>query len=115
MENSTNAPESADRRAPGCQLSCQCAECRKARAMFDAGRKSVPRRVRTKWKPDSSWRRQPRVTIKTNPGITGDVRPSIACAECSAPFVPKRSDSQFCSGGCKQKAYRQRRNTEARQ
>jgi hypothetical protein len=30
------------------------------------------------------------------------------CAECGETFEPTRADAKFCSGGCKQKAYRKR-------
>lgn len=31
-----------------------------------------------------------------------------ACAHCGAAFIPKRSDSKFCSGKCRVAAHRQR-------
>jgi hypothetical protein len=30
------------------------------------------------------------------------------CANCGQSFMPKRTDSRYCSAACKQKAYRQR-------
>lgn len=32
----------------------------------------------------------------------------IQCWHCSRPFTPKRKDAHYCSGGCKQAAYRRR-------
>ena len=33
----------------------------------------------------------------------------IPCARCGEGFFPTRTDSKFCSGACRQKAYRQRK------
>ena len=33
------------------------------------------------------------------------------CETCGETFIPKRSDSRYCSGACRQKAYRERRTT----
>ena len=33
----------------------------------------------------------------------------LRCRWCERPFLPKRTDSKFCSGGCKQSAYRARK------
>jgi predicted nucleic acid-binding Zn ribbon protein len=40
-------------------------------------------------------------------------RGSRFCEQCGKPYVPHRSDSQFCSNACRQRAYRERsrRNT----
>jgi hypothetical protein len=35
-------------------------------------------------------------------------RDKVNCTECGKSFQPKRSDTQFCSNACRQKAYRQR-------
>jgi hypothetical protein len=34
------------------------------------------------------------------------------CCWCERPFVPKRTDSKFCSGACRQAAYRARLVTD---
>ena len=34
---------------------------------------------------------------------------SIICASCNHGFIPTRSDAQFCSSSCRQKAYRQKK------
>jgi hypothetical protein len=34
---------------------------------------------------------------------------TIACAECGEMFEPTRSDAEFCSSRCRQKAYRKRK------
>jgi hypothetical protein len=34
--------------------------------------------------------------------------PSRRCADCGNDFVPKRSDAEYCSAACKQRAYRKR-------
>ncbi len=34
------------------------------------------------------------------------------CRWCERPFLPKRTDSKFCSGACRQGAYRARRVTD---
>jgi len=34
--------------------------------------------------------------------------PSRECSECGDHFEPHRADAQFCSNGCRQKAYRKR-------
>jgi hypothetical protein len=36
-------------------------------------------------------------------------RPKKFCAVCKTSFKPKRSDAEFCSGPCRQWAYRRRR------
>jgi hypothetical protein len=36
-------------------------------------------------------------------------RGARACAQCGEPYRPQRSDSRFCSDGCRQRAYRERR------
>jgi hypothetical protein len=42
--------------------------------------------------------------------LRADARPrseTSSCILCHKPFEPKRSDAQFCSNACRQKAYRQ--------
>jgi hypothetical protein len=34
--------------------------------------------------------------------------PVSRCAQCGSTYRPQRSDSQFCSNGCRQRAYRER-------
>src|SRR5580700_2329362 len=34
------------------------------------------------------------------------------CLHCQEPFIPKRSDAQYCSASCKQLAYLNRKNEE---
>lgn len=36
-----------------------------------------------------------------------------ACAQCGDRFMPKRSDSRYCSDACRVKAYRQRKKAQA--
>jgi hypothetical protein len=38
------------------------------------------------------------------------VRRPIDCTECSERFTPRRDDAVYCSGACRQKAYRKRRS-----
>jgi hypothetical protein len=35
-------------------------------------------------------------------------RPMMTCTVCKVQFKPKRTDAQFCSGACRQWAYRRR-------
>jgi hypothetical protein len=38
------------------------------------------------------------------------MRPAIQCQVCKKPFKPYRTDAEFCSGRCRQWAYRRRQN-----
>jgi hypothetical protein len=38
-----------------------------------------------------------------------EVRAPQRCARCRAPFIPARADARYCSDGCRQAAYRDRR------
>jgi hypothetical protein len=38
--------------------------------------------------------------------------PSVTCSVCSKQFQPTRSDAQFCSSACRQRAYRRRARTQ---
>lgn len=40
-------------------------------------------------------------------------RQGMTCTECGTEFVPKRADAKYCSGACRQKAYRRRHNRQA--
>jgi hypothetical protein len=40
-------------------------------------------------------------------------RPKATCETCGEAFTAKRTHARFCSSPCRQRAYRQRRHTEA--
>jgi hypothetical protein len=40
-------------------------------------------------------------------------RPQATCSICGKLFRPIRTDARFCSGTCRQRAYRQRQHAEA--
>ena len=51
--------------------------------------------------------------VRRHSGIARERRaeargPTRACAECGDQFEPARADTRFCSGVCKQRAYRKR-------
>ena len=48
----------------------------------------------------------------TAASITLPTRPATgpACADCGRTFRPRRADARYCSGACRQRAYRRRRS-----
>jgi hypothetical protein len=51
--------------------------------------------------------RYARVTAPRNPSHRRiEVRPAQQCARCGALFTPSRTDTKFCSGACRQAAWR---------
>jgi hypothetical protein len=47
-------------------------------------------------------------SLKAVRGKRSKARGHRTCECCGKTFVPKRADARFCSGACKQRAYRQR-------
>ena len=41
-------------------------------------------------------------------GVTAIGQPAVTCQGCGRPFGGARSDARYCSGACRQQAYRQR-------
>ena len=53
---------------------------------------------------------QPRVRSKPHERLTSY---DVDCTVCGSTFTATRSDARYCSGPCRQRAYRQRTKADA--
>jgi hypothetical protein len=100
---------------PGwCEHGPECTSPRCRLRLFNAGKSMPPRQdpSNKRWKPKNKLWRPCRVTASTRPELLEKPCPKIAhCVECQCDFEAPRADSKYCSGKCRQKAYRRRGRT----